>query len=122
MNLTEYSKISPSEAAVTVPDERSTLGAPASAEPSSEFRVTVDESDTPFKVMLPVLLLSLPRVITVSPSIVDATSTFDEPPDENVPGAPDPLSVIISLAASKSVIITFPSSPVITELPEKVTS
>ncbi len=54
--------------------------------------------------------------------MLDATSTLEEPPDENVPDAPAPLKVIVSLEESKSVIITFPSSPEITELPEKVTS
>ena len=42
---------------------------------------TDDESETPLSVIVPVLSLSLPNVITVSPSIVDATSTFDEPPE-----------------------------------------
>ena len=61
----------------------------------------------------PVLLLSLPIVITVSPSIVEATSTFDEPPDVNEDGAPDPLNVIVSLEASKSVSYTHLTLPTI---------
>ena len=35
----------------------------------------------PLRVIEPVLSLSLPIVITVSPSIVEATSTFEEPPE-----------------------------------------
>ena len=62
-------------------------------------------------------MLSLPNVITVSPSIFEATSTLDEPPEVKDVGAPEPLSVIVSLVASKSEIMTLPSSPVVTELP-----
>ena len=98
--FTEYSKISPAAAAVTVPDDKSTFGAPSSAAPSSVLITTEEESETPFNVILPVLSLSLPRVITVSPSILDATSTFDEPPDTKSEGAPVPLKVIVSFAAS----------------------
>ena len=122
INLTEYSKTSPASEAVTVPDDKSTFGAPSSAAPSSELITTVEESETPLRVILPVLSLSLPSVITVSPSIVDATSTLEEPPEVKDPGAPEPLSVIVSLAASKSVIMTFPSTPAVTALPENVTS
>ena len=49
INLTEYSKTSPASAAVTVPEERSITGAPASAASSTELMTTDDESDTPFK-------------------------------------------------------------------------
>ena len=122
INLTEYSKISPAELAVTEPDDKSITGAPESADPSAELITTPEESDTPFKVIYPVLSLSLPSVITVSPSIVEATSTFVEPPDENSEGAPDPLNVIVSLAVSKSEMMTFPSSPLVTAPPENVTS
>ena len=114
INLTEYSKTSPASEAVTVPDDKSTFGAPSSAAPSSELITTVEESETPLRVILPVLSLSLPSVITVSPSIVDATSTLEEPPEAKDPGASEPLSVIVSLAESKSLIMTFPSAPVIT--------
>ena len=122
INLTEYSKTSPASAAVTVPELRSIIGAPESAASSTEFRTTEDESDTPLRVIVPVLSLSLPRLITVSPSMFEATSTFDVPPEVNDEGAPEPLSVIVSLAESKSVIITFPSSPLVTLPPENVTS
>ena len=122
INLTEYSNTSPASAAETVPEERSTTGAPASAASSTELITTDDESETPLRVIVPVLLLSLPRVITVSPSILEATSTLDDPPEVKVAGAPEPLNVIVSLVASKSEIMTLPSSPVVTELPEKVTS
>ena len=120
--FTEYSKISPAAAAVTVPEDKSTFGGPSSAAPSSVLITTEEESETPFNVILPVLSLSFPRVMTVSPSMLEATSTFELPPDENSEGAPEPLNVIVSFAASKSVIITLPSSPLITALPEKVTS
>ena len=76
----------------------------------------------PLRVIVPVLSLSLPKVITVSPSMFDATSTLDEPPEVNDAGAPEPLSVIVSLVASKSEIITLPSSPRYNEPPENVTS
>ena len=51
----------------------------------------------------------------------DATSTFDEPPDVKEDG-PRSSNVIVSLAGSKSVIITLPSSPLTTPPPENVTS
>ena len=122
INLTEYSNTSPAAAAVTVPDPRSITGAPASASPASAFTTTDEESEIPVKVIVPVLSLSLPIVITVSPSIVDATSTLEEPPVPNEEGASEPRRVIVSLEASKSVIITFPSSPLTTPPPEKLTS
>ena len=42
INLTEYSKTSPASEAVTVPDDKSTFGAPSSAAPSSELITTVE--------------------------------------------------------------------------------
>ena len=97
-------------------------GAPASAASSTELITTDEESETPFKVIVPVLSLSLPNVITTSPSMFEATSTLVEPPEVKDAGAPAPRKVIVSFDASKSVIITLPSAPVITEPPEKVTS
>ena len=61
------------------------------------------------RVIEPVASLLLPKVIIVSPFISEATSTFEEPPDVNDAGAPDPLRVITSFAGSKPVIMTLPS-------------
>ena len=82
INLTEYSNISPASEAATVPEDKSITGAPASAASSTAFTTTDEESETPFRVIEPVLSLSFPIVITVSPSIFEATSTFDDPPVE----------------------------------------
>ena len=72
-------------------------------------------SETPLRVIEPVESLSLPRVITVSPSILVATSTFEEPPEVNDEGAPVPLRTRTSLLASKSEIITLPSLAEVTD-------
>ena len=83
----------------------------------------VEESDIPFSVIEPVALLSLPSVIIVSPFISEATSTLDAPPEVNDAGAPAPLNVMLSLLASKPVIITLPSLAEVTDpLELKVTS
>ena len=112
-NFTEYSKISPASEAVTVPDDKSTFGDPASAAPSNVFITTEEESETPFRVIDPVALLSLPRVITVLPFISEAISTFD-PSEVKDAGAPVPLKVIVSFVASKLEIITLPSAVLVT--------
>ena len=122
-NLTEYSNISPADELVTLPLDKSILGEPASAASSAVLITTEDESDTPFKVIVPVASLSLPRVTMVSPLISEATSTFEEPPEENVAGAPVPLKTSTSLLASKLEIITLPSWAEVTDPPAaKVTS
>ena len=72
-NLIEYSKTSPASAAVTVPLDKSTTGAPESAASDDVFIVTSPE--TPLRVIVPVESLSLPSEIIVSPSILVATST-----------------------------------------------
>ena len=109
-NFTEYSKISPASAALTVPEERSITGEPESAASSAVLITTLEESDIPVRVIEPVESLSLPNVITVSPLISEATSTFEDPPEVNDDGAPVPLKVITSLAASKPEMITLPSA------------
>ena len=120
-NLTEYSNISPASEAATVPLERSTFGAPASAE--SEDVLIVTSSETPLRVIVPVESLLLPRLITVSPSILVTTSTFEEPPDVKDAGAPVPLRTRTSLLASKPEMITFPSLAEVTDpLVAKATS
>ena len=108
-NFTENSKISPADELATLPLDKSITGEPASAASSAVLITTVDESETPFKVIVPVASLSLPRVTMVSPLISDATSTFDDPPEVNDEGAPVPLRTSTSLLASKSDIITLPS-------------
>ena len=50
----------------------------------------------------------------------EATSTLDEPPEAKDVEHQAPLSVIVSLVASKSEIMTLPSSPVVTEPPENL--
>ena len=45
INLTEYSNTSPASAAETVPEERSTTGAPASAASSTELITTDEEAE-----------------------------------------------------------------------------
>ena len=59
-NFTEYSKISPADELATLPLDKSITGEPASAASSTVLMTTEDESDTPFKVMVPVESLSLP--------------------------------------------------------------
>ena len=126
-NSTEYSKISPAAAAVTVPEERSTVGEPESAGWSIDLRLTLDASETPFNVIVLVLSFVLPKVTTVSPLISEATSTFVVPPvayaaaesEEPYP----PRRTIVSELASKPVIMTFPSFASVTDpLESKVTS
>ena len=79
--------------------------------------------NTPFKVIVPVESLSLPSETIVSPSILVATSTLDDPPEVNVEGAPVPLKTRTSLLTSKSEIITLPSDAEVTDpLAAKVTS
>ena len=61
-NFTEYSKISPADELAILPFDKSILGEPASAA-SVEVLITTElESETPFKVIVPVESLSLPRV------------------------------------------------------------
>ena len=114
-NLTEYSNISPASVAVTAPDDKSTTGLPASASSSTVLRTTEEESLTPVRVIVPVLSLSLPRVITVLPFISEATSTLEDPPAEKSAGDPEapvdpaPLRTMISELVSKSEITTLPS-------------
>ena len=122
-NFTEYSKISPADELATLPLDKSILDEPASAASSAVLITTEDESETPFRVIEPVASLSEPRVTIVSPLMSEATSTFDEPPEVNVEGAPVPLKTSTSLLASKSEIITLPSCAEVTDpLAANVTS
>ena len=79
-NLTEYSNISPAEAAVTAPEDKSTTGLPVSAAWFIDKTLTLEASETPFSVMVWVLSFTLPIVMTVSPLILEAWSTFVVPP------------------------------------------
>ena len=78
--MAEYSKISPWLVPATVPEERSTVGEPASAASLTELILTLEESETPLSVIVEVLSFALPIVITVSPLISPATSTLVLPP------------------------------------------
>ena len=106
-NLTEYSNTSPASVAVTEPVDKSVTGLPASAASSTVLITTEEESLTPVSVIVPVLSLSLPKVITVLPFISDATSTLDVPPAEKsvgdpaAPAEPAPRRTITSEAGSK---------------------
>ena len=122
-NFTEYSKISPADELATLPLDKSIFGGPASAASSAVLITTDDESETPLRVIDPVASLSLPSVTIVSPFISEATSTFDEPPEVNVEGAPVPLRTRTSLLESKPEIMTLPSCAEVTDpLAAKVTS
>ena len=114
-NLTEYSKISPAEVDATEPDDKSIFGEPASAASFNVVTLTREESETPVNVIVPVESLSLPKLIVVSPSIVETISTFEEPPELKLAGAPVPLRAIVSVAGSKPDIKTLPSDAVVTE-------
>ena len=120
-----YEGTSSAAAAVTVPEERSTVGEPESAGWLIDLSETV--SETPLSVIVPVLSLSLPKVMTVSPLILEAISTLEVPPSAyaavDCEDPYPPRRTIESELASKPVIITFPSSPCVTApLVSKVTS
>ena len=122
-NLTEYSNTSPASVAVIEPDDKSVTGLPASAASSTVLITTEEESLTPVSVIVPVLSLSLPRLITVLPFISEATSTLDTPPaaksagDPDAPDEPAPRRTITSDAGSKLAIVTLPSRLERTEEP-----